>query len=283
MPSSRVPLDLAELRVVARALSPLGIRKVRFTGGEPLLRRDLSGIVRVCRDEIEGAKLALTTNGLRLASRLPALRDAGLQAVTVHVDSLRPDGYAESMGAPALSRAVEAVRAARRVLDEVKVNVVVQRGGNDDELEDFVAFGAREGVEVRFLELMDTGVSADLARTRLVPGGEIVARLRAKPIAGRHPADPARRFRTPDGTEIGVIAPTTEPFCDRCDRLRLSVDGWLRGCLFAPEGVLLRGQRGSELEARIDRAVRDKRSFNPAVVGVPKRRLAVFGMVDRGG
>jgi cyclic pyranopterin phosphate synthase len=245
------------------------VRKVRLTGGEPLLRPDVADIVEAFARERADVDVALTTNGQHLAARLPALVAAGLDRVTVHVDSLRPDRYRALMGDGSVEAVLAAAEAARAELAEVKLNVVVQRGKNDDELHDFLAWSRRSGVQVRFIELMNTGSAATYTEAAFVAGKDIVARVALRGaverVARRAPSDP-------------------EPFCDACDRLRLTADGRLRGCLYqaggVPLGAALKSHPSDEpLVALIEAALDDKRSSHPA--DAPTR--VPFSMADIGG
>ncbi len=264
---------------LARAFGGHGVDKVRFTGGEPLLRRELPEIVAAFRDASPSCDLALTTNGLLLTERLDALVEAGLRRATVHVDSLRPERYRALMGPGDVGHVLEGALAARRRLAEVKLNVVVQRGRNDDEIEEFLAFSAATGVEVRFIELMSTGSANDYIAQVFISGREIVARARATPLPRTRPSDPAARFLSHDGVAFGVIASDTEPFCDACVRLRLTADGRLRGCLYEAPGVSLRELSSDALAERISAALRAKRSHHPSVT----RTQEPFSMAQTGG
>lgn len=264
-----------------------GVTKVRFTGGEPLLRADAAEIVAAFRAASESTQLALTTNGQLLARRLPELARAGLDRATVHVDSLRPDRYRALMGDADVGEVLAAVTAARDVLSEVKLNVVVQRGKNDDELLDFLDLSMRLGVEVRFIELMNTGSAIDYTKAVFVSGREIVdaiARARgARPLPRKSAADPAAPYATDDGLVFGVIASDTEPFCGACNRLRLTADGELRGCLYQSSGESLRPALAARderaLGEAIARAVAGKTILHPSIA--PRRRL--FSMARTGG
>lgn len=272
---------------LAPAFVRAGVTKVRFTGGEPLLRPDLASIVAAFRAASPTLDLALTTNGQLLPRRLGALVDAGLDRATVHVDSLRPDRYRALMSDADVGAVLDGALTAASALREVKINTVVQRGKNDDELLDFLALSACHGVEVRFIELMNTGSAVDYTREVFVSGREIVESIRrargATAVPRRHAADPAALYRTDDGLVFGVIASDTESFCASCNRLRLTADGDLRGCLYQDRGVDLRRAAASGDASAIDDAIRaatlSKRSFHPSVA--PRRLL--FSMARTGG
>jgi len=278
-----------EIARVVTLLRARGLHKVRLTGGEPLLRDDVVDVVAALRAPIGDGELALTTNGVLLSSKLDALREAGLARVTVHIDTLRDDRYEALMGTGASPGAiVDAVARARATLDDVKLNVVVQRGANDDELLSFLALSRTLSVEVRFIEQMNTGSAQGYVRETFMSGRDIVDTIaravgaRARPR--RHASDPAALYVTDDDVTFGVIASDTEPFCADCDRLRLTSDGRLRGCLYestgAPLGALMKaGASDAQLAALIDVALTDKRSHHPLVA----RDRAPFSMADVGG
>jgi cyclic pyranopterin phosphate synthase len=278
-------------------LAPLfrarGIRKVRFTGGEPTLRDDLVDVVQAWH----GAgfvDVALTTNGLRLPPLLPALRRAGLRAVTVHLDTLREDRVVDVMGRGAsVVQAQEAMRAAKNSGLDVKWNCVAQQGVNDDEFGAMLDAAQADGVELRFIEQMNTGSAGGYVKETFLSGAGIVAAVARSAAAApvslprRQESDPAALWRvTRRGIDVvfGVIASDTEPFCDACDRLRLTADGRVRGCLYEPGGLpvgtALRGGADDEaLGALLDAAIDGKRSHHP---GAPVQRRP-FSMADVGG
>jgi cyclic pyranopterin phosphate synthase len=274
-------------------LAPLllhhGVRRVRFTGGEPTLRADLVELVAVWQQAVRTANLdvplGLTTNGLRLAPLLPSLCEAGLDGVTIHLDTLRADRVQALMGAGAnVDVALAAAEKARNCGLLVKFNVVVQRGLNDDELHTFLDVGTRLGAEVRFVEQMNTGSASAHVEGSFISGAEVVQRLSATPRGRRHDSDPAALFVDDRGRTFGVIASDTEPFCSTCDRLRLTADGRLRGCLYeaggVPVGEALRAAvSDAELAAVMTHALDAKRSHHPsqAATRVP------FSMADIGG
>lgn len=289
-------LDAAEHARLAPLFLARGVRKLRFTGGEPTLRPDLVDIVAAWT--AAGAiDVALTTNGLRLPPLLPALADAGLRAVTVHLDSLREDRIEDVMGRGAsVAAARAAMHAARAAGLRVKWNCVVQRGVNDDELGPMIDAALEDAVELRFIEQMNTGSAAGYVRETFLSGADIVAAMErtGAPVVAvprRHASDPAALWRTHrrrNGVEqdvvFGVIASDTEPFCDACDRLRLSAEGRVRGCLYEPGGLplgtaLRGGANDAALGALLDAAIAGKRSHHPLA---PGNRQA-FSMADVGG
>ncbi|MCH7846254.1 MAG: GTP 3',8-cyclase MoaA [Acidobacteria bacterium] len=241
-------LTFEEIERVVRIFAGLGTKKVRLTGGEPLLRRgieDLVGRLAVI-DGIDD--LALTTNGSLLAKKAPALAAAGLDRVTVSLDSLDDTVFRimSDVDFP-VARVLEAIDAAAAAgLTPVKVNAVVQRDINGDQVVDMANAFRGTGHIVRFIEYMDVGTSNGWRMDDVVPAREIVAAINERwpiePLPGAHPGEVANRWRYLDGAgEIGVIASVTEPFCGDCSRLRLSSEGRMFTCLFATGGTDLRG------------------------------------------
>jgi GTP 3',8-cyclase len=238
-------LDFEEIAVLVDAFTPLGVDRLRITGGEPLLRRDLPRLIALLADRPAIRDLALTTNGVLLAAQAKALRDAGLHRITVSLDTLRRDRFqaiARFDELPAVLAGIDAAAAAG--FGSLKIDSVIIRGRNDDELSALLEFGRRMGAEVRFIEYMDVGGATKWSREAVVPRREMLEQLSrvygeiaAEP--GRDSA-PAERFRLPDGTTFGIIASTTEPFCAACDRSRLTADGLWLLCLYARGGLDLR-------------------------------------------
>jgi cyclic pyranopterin phosphate synthase len=222
-----------------------GVTRVRLTGGEPLLRRDLAGLVAHLSGRAGLAERSLTTNGVHLGAAVIALRDAGLDRVTVSLDTLRLDRFERLSRSRDLPAVLAGIDAAVAAFGTVKIDTVVIRGENDDELVDLTRHAAGLGAEIRFIEYMDVGGATNWAASRVVPRAEILARVEtafgpATPI-GRPDAAPASRYTLASGQVIGVIASTTDPFCSDCDRARLTADGQLFTCLYATRGLDLRG------------------------------------------
>jgi cyclic pyranopterin phosphate synthase len=224
----------------------LGVDKVRLTGGEPLLRRDLDHLVRLLADNPRLRDLALTTNGVLLAEQAAALRAAGLHRVTVSLDTLREDRFRLLTRRDTHARVLEGIAAvAQSGWPGLKIDTVVMRGVNDDELVDLLEFAGRVGAEVRFIEYMDVGGATHWSMERVVSRREMLERLTARygaisPVVEESSA-PADRFRLADGRVFGIISSTTEPFCRACDRSRLTADGLWYLCLYATRGLDLRG------------------------------------------
>ena len=281
-------LSFEETERLVRVFTALGVTKVRLTGGEPLLRHDLPELVRQLAGNDAIADLALTTNGLLLARHAATLRDAGLDRITVSLDTLQPERMLQFAKSARHADVLEGIAVARAVgFRRVKLNTVVIRGYNDDELVDLVEFARGHDAEVRFIEYMDVGGATLWSMDQVVSQREILDRLARRyaavePIGEPGPA-PAERFRLPDGTTFGVIASTTAPFCRTCDRSRLTADGTWLLCLYAADGVDLReplrmGASDEELmaivrrgwEARTDRGAEERRA-------VPERTV-LYGL-----
>jgi GTP 3',8-cyclase len=233
-------LTYEEIEFAVEVFVSLGVEKVRLTGGEPMLRRDIETLVsKLAR--VPGLKdLALTTNGFNLSERAAGLKAAGLDRVTVSLDSLRRAAFQEITGVDMLTRVLEGIRAAQRVgLVPVKVNAVVVRGHNDAEVAEMAAFAREHDIVMRFIEYMPLDSGHGWSRERVVSGAEVRAAINerfllvAKKV--ERGSETATRYRFADGApgEIGIIAPVTEPFCGACSRVRLTADGQVRTCLFS--------------------------------------------------
>jgi cyclic pyranopterin phosphate synthase len=241
-------LTFEEIARLAALFVQLGATKLRLTGGEPLLRKDLHVLVSML-SAIEGVEdLALTTNGTLLSGQARALRQAGLDRVTVSLDSLDPEVFAEMSGGRGNPRAVlEGITQARAVgLAPIKINVVVQRGVNESGVLDLVELARDAGHIVRFIEYMDVGNLNGWRDEHVVPSRELLARIHERypvvPLERRYHGEVAERYRFVDGGgEIGFISSVSEPFCGECTRARLSADGRAYSCLFATQAVDLRG------------------------------------------
>jgi GTP 3',8-cyclase len=233
-------LTYEEIEYATEIFVSLGIEKVRLTGGEPMLRRDIETLVQKL-SRIEGLKdLALTTNAFNLAERAAGLKAAGLNRITVSLDSLKRASFEEITGVDMLERVLEGIRAAERVgLVPVKVNAVIVRGHNEMEVADMAAFAREHGVSMRFIEYMPLDSGHGWTRERVVSGAEIRAAINERfllvPKRVERGSETATRYRFADGSqgEIGIIAPVTEPFCGACSRVRLTADGQIRTCLFS--------------------------------------------------
>jgi cyclic pyranopterin phosphate synthase len=237
-------LQFEEIEQLVDAFLDLGVDKVRLTGGEPLLRRDLSVLVAVLASRPRIADLAMTTNGILLRQHARELKDAGLHRVTVSLDTLRPERFRALTRSDELDRVLDGIAAAASLFPQLKLDTVVIRGTNDDELVELIEFSRRYSAEVRFIEYMDVGGATHWSMDRVVTRDQMIASLERHygPIATVVEASsaPADRYRLPDGTTFGIIASTTRPFCENCDRSRLTADGVWYLCLYASRGTDLR-------------------------------------------
>jgi cyclic pyranopterin phosphate synthase len=240
-------LSFEEIDRLARIFIGLGVDKLRLTGGEPLLRQDLPELVGLLSGHAGLRDLALTTNGILLGEQAPALAAAGLRRVTVSLDTLRPERMKEFARSSRHADVLEGIGAAQAAgFSGIKLNCVVIRGYNDDELEPLIEFARARGCEMRFIEYMDVGGANGWRMEDVVSRREILDRLAARygavaPLAENDTSwAPADRFQLPDGTVFGVIASTTDPFCRTCDRGRLTADGHFLLCLYAEQGLDLR-------------------------------------------
>jgi cyclic pyranopterin phosphate synthase len=285
-------LTFEEIERVARTFASLGVRKIRLTGGEPLLRADVEVLVSMLA-AIPGLDLTLTTNGALLTRKAQALKDAGLTRVTVSLDSL-DDATFRAMNDVdfPVARVLEGIEAAAAVGLPVKVNAVVKRGVNDEGAVDLARHFRGSGHVVRFIEFMDVGATNGWRLDDVVPAGEIVAAIDAafplEPVEAAYHGEVARRWAYRDGAgEIGVIASVTQPFCGDCTRARISAEGKLYTCLFAVRGTdlreLLRSDVGDEeLRERIA-AVWERRKDryselrSEATAALPKVEMSYIG------
>jgi cyclic pyranopterin phosphate synthase len=282
-------LHFEEIERIARAFVGLGTHRIRITGGEPLLRRDLPDLVRRLA-AIDGVRdLAITTNGVLLADQARALRAAGLHRVTVSLDTLdraRFQSLARLDALPAVERGIDE---AVGVFGTVKIDSVLIRGVNDDELLPLLEYARGRRAEVRFIEYMDVGGATRWSMDRVVSRAEILARIEAahgpaRPVGGEAWA-PADRFTLADETTFGVISSTTEPFCRTCDRSRLTADGLWFLCLYARNGVdvraLIRSGADDETLRRVLTEAWEQRTDRGAEERAGERDRAPFIPVSR--
>jgi GTP 3',8-cyclase len=239
-------LDFEEVGRIVDLFTDLGVERLRLTGGEPLVRRDLPRLVSILASKSRVRDLALTTNGVLLDQQAETLRAAGLHRVTVSLDTLRPDRFRDLTRFDELERVLSGIAAASKLgFSALKIDTVVIRGVNDDELVPLLEYGRRAGAEVRFIEYMDVGGATRWSRDKVVSRQELLDRLERHyglidPILEESSA-PADRFRIPDGAVFGIISSTTAPFCSSCDRSRLTADGLWYQCLYGARGIDLRG------------------------------------------
>jgi cyclic pyranopterin phosphate synthase len=297
-------LSFEEIGDIVDAFTDLGVDRIRLTGGEPLLRRDLPTLVRSLAERDAVKDLALTTNGALLTAYAAALRDAGLHRITVSLDTLNPKRF-ETMTRFDMHSAVLAGidAAAAAGFSSLKIDTVVIRGINDDELAPLIEYGRRVGAEVRFIEYMDVGGATRWSKGAVMPRRAMLEALEREygaivPLDERTSA-PADRFALPDGTVFGIISSTTEPFCDACDRSRLTADGMWLMCLYAHGGTDLRralraGASREELRhliatvwsSRADRGAEERLTFDRREPLIPVSALkkdAHLEMHTRGG
>ena len=269
----------------------LGVDKIRLTGGEPLLRRDLPALVRMIAAKPGLKDLALTTNGVLLAGQIDALRAAGLGRITVSLDTLHRDRFLKLTRFDQLDAVHAGIASARRVFGQLKIDTVVMRGVNDDELIPLIEYGRSVNGEVRFIEYMDVGGASRWSPDRIFSRHDMLDALARHygvivPIAEPGSSAPADRYLLEDGTTFGIISSTTAPFCRSCDRSRLTADGQWYLCLYARTGVDLRGlvRQGNSTDtirhkivevwqARIDRGAEERLGINHRAAFVPVEEL----------
>ena len=282
-------LHFEEIETLVDVFTALGVDKVRLTGGEPLLRRDLPDLIRRLAARPAIRDLAMTTNGVLLAAQARALRDAGLHRLTVSLDTLHAERFRSLTRFDELDRVLEGIATAAPMFPGLKIDTVVIGGVNDDELVDLIEFGRTRGAEVRFIEYMDVGGATHWSKERVVSRREMLRRLDAHygpitPIVEDSSA-PADRYRLPDGTVFGIISSTTEPFCHACDRSRLTADGLWYLCLYAAHGTdlrrPLRAGATPEQMAQLIRATWEVRSDRGAEERLASRDRAPLIPVDR--
>jgi cyclic pyranopterin phosphate synthase len=285
-------LTYEEIARIVEVMAPLGLKRVRFTGGEPLVRRDLPDLVRMVAAVPGIEDLALSTNAVLLAEQADALADAGLTRVNISLDSLRPervDAIARRPGS--YGRIMAGLDAAERVgIAPLKINMVLIGGMNDDEIADFAGLTRERPWHVRFIELMPTSSNLDLSRDEFVSTDEALRRLRAvgelEPVEGPTGNGPATYFRYPGapGT-VGVITPMSHNFCDRCNRMRLTADGRLRPCLFGDLQTDLRTplRRGEPLEPLVRETLRIKPERHHLVQGSDSGSGGLVALSQTGG
>lgn len=286
-------LTFEELENVARIFVELGIEKIRLTGGEPLIRRDVPVLVEKLASLKPKLKdIALTTNGYDFIRHADALKSAGLDRVTLSLDTLRPERFAEITGVDALGRVFSSIDKAKKIgFEPVKVNAVIVRGRNNDELVDFARFAREHSVSFRFIEYMPLDSGHDWSRELVVSGREIrdaideVYPLKLKTKS--RGTETAWRYGFADGSpgEIGIIAPVTEMFCGQCSRIRLTADGQIRTCLFSTTEFNLRdrlrsGASRNEIVEFIEDAVLRKEArhhINDIDFVQPARTMSFIG------
>ena len=251
-------LTFEEIERLVDQFLHLGVDKVRLTGGEPLLRKDLPSLIQRLAAKPAIRDLAMTTNGVLLATAAKELKRAGLGRLTISLDTLQRDRFIKLARFDELPRVLAGIDAAVDTFPGFKIDSVLIRGVNDDEMLPLLEFARARGAELRFIEYMDVGGATTWSMAQVVSRDDMLKTIAAHygpvtPIAERGSA-PADRYRLPDGTIFGIIASTTEPFCRSCDRSRLTADGVWYLCLYAARGVDLRGPLRGGVS---DEAIRD--------------------------
>lgn len=286
-------LSYEEIEYVCELFVSLGIQKIRLTGGEPMLRRDIETIIRKL-GKLKPAlhDLALTTNGYFLPERARGLKEAGLDRVTISLDSLKRDVFKRMTGVDVLDKVLAGIAAAKDAgLEPIKINAVIVRGHNEDEVADFAAFAREHDVKMRFIEFMPLDSGHEWSRADVVSGKEIRERINERfpmvRVEVARGSDTSSRYRFADGApgEIGVIAPVTEPFCGACSRIRLTADGQIRTCLFSTvehslRDVVRSGATRAEIVDYIESVIlkKEPRHFinDPGFVA-PSRTMSFIG------
>ena len=251
-------LPFEKIEMIVKALAKLGIKKVRLTGGEPLLRSDVEKLC-VMLKKIEGIKeLCLTTNGYLLKDKAKTLKEAGVDRINISLDSLNKDKYFKITRGADLERVLDAIKEAKKYF-KIKINTVLLKGFNDGEIDDFIAFAKNNQVDVRFIELMPIGVAKDFKDLLLDPEEVLDQNSlleKTELIEGV-----AKIYKIKDSSaKIGAISALSHSFCEKCDRLRLTSDGYLKTCLFAKKEFDLKGLRENELESALKKII----SLKPA-------------------
>ncbi|HJR78411.1 MAG TPA: GTP 3',8-cyclase MoaA [Nitrospiraceae bacterium] len=286
-------LTFEEMAGLTEIFTDVGVDKVRLTGGEPLLRRDLPRFVRMLTQNRRITDIALTTNGVLMADQAADLYYAGLHRVTVSLDTLRADRFRALTKRDLHHHVFEGIKAVVQAgFSSLKFDTVVIKGYNDDELVDLIEYGKTVKAEVRFIEYMDVGGATDWSMNQVLSRGEMLERL-GRHYGGVDPivedsTAPAQRFSLPDGTTFGIIPSTTTPFCRTCDRSRLTADGMWYLCLYAKEGLDLRAPLRSGLPReeiagyiasiwrnRTDRGAEERKALEP--LGLREQRLIGIG------
>ena len=253
-------LSLEEIGEIARAAVELGVKKIRLTGGEPLVRRGVLSLCRELRRIPRLQELTLTTNGLLLPGMAAELKAAGVDRVNVSLDTLDPEKYRRITRGGCLEDALAGIQAARDAgLTPLKLNCVLIGGFNDDEIPALAALTERAPVEVRFIELMPIGDTAGFGPDAYLPCEAVLDRLPRLEQAAGERTGVAERFRLPGAAgTVGLIRPLSRCFCAQCDRIRLTADGYLKPCLHSREEISVRGLHGPDLRRRLEQAIRHK-------------------------
>jgi len=296
-------LTFEEITRLARLFMALGVEKIRLTGGEPLARRDLHKLIAQLSALEPAPEICLTTNGSLLAEKIAALKAAGLRRINVSIDSLQPERFRQITKRGDLKKVLEGLFAAQRLgLQPIKINTVIERGVNDDEILDLVAFAREHQFSIRFIEFMDVGNANEWRLEKIVSKQDIIATINARfplrEIGREKGSAPAVDYEFVDGRggDVGVIASVTEPFCGSCTRARLTADGKFVTCLFATTGydvkkLLRRGASDAEVldvlqtiwGKRRDRYSEERLAALRSAVGYNPKRQKKIEMISLGG
>lgn len=236
-------LRLEEIDKIVGHMAFLGIDKIRLTGGEPLVRSGIVDLIKMLHGHEEVREITMTTNGILLADMAEALKEAGLRRVNISMDSLNPLRYHAMTRGGDLSKVLEGIEAAKRVgLTPIKINVVLIKGFNDDEISDFVNLTLDDEIDVRFIELMPIGEVATWSQDHFMSNQEVLDRMpELIPMINKDPSSPAVTYKLPNGKgKVGLISPISCKFCDNCNRVRMTAEGFLKYCLHSNEEIALR-------------------------------------------
>lgn len=284
-------LRFEEIKKLSQIAVRLGINKIRLTGGEPLVRNDISKLVKEL-SALEGLDdLGLTTNGFRLSELAEELYTAGLRRINVSLDSLNPQKYARITRRDALDKVLEGLDVAKKCgFSPIKINVVAMRGFTEGEILSFARLARRESFRVRFIEFMPVDADSNWKKLKIIQGSEIFNRIHAvyplEPASDFSKSSTAKRYRFKDSSgEIGIIASVSEPFCQNCSRIRITADGKLRTCLFSTSETDLRkplrsGASDQQIAQTVIKAVKNKEpghKINDATFTKPDRNMSMIG------
>jgi cyclic pyranopterin phosphate synthase len=285
-------LSYEEIARIVQIMAGMGLKRVRITGGEPLVRKDLHTLVGMVSAIPEIEDISLSTNAVLLADQGERLRDAGVNRVNISLDSLRADRVDALARRPnSFGRIMDGLDAAESLgFEPIKINVVLVGGQNDDEIESFALITRHRPWHVRFIELMPTGSNLELSADNFVSCQDALARIRKlgelEPADGPAGNGPATYFRFPDGRgTVGVITPMSHNFCDRCNRMRLTADGQLRPCLFGAQQTNLRDplRQGSDLVPLIEETLRTKPEKHYLIQGSEEGSGGLVALSETGG
>ena len=285
-------LSYEEIARIVQIMAGMGLKRVRITGGEPLVRKDLHSLIRMVSAIPEIEDISLSTNAVLLADQGELLRDAGVNRVNISLDSLREDRVDAIARRPnSFGRIMDGLDAAESLgFEPIKINVVLIGGQNDDEIESFALVTRHRPWHVRFIELMPTGCNLELSADNFVSCQDALRRIRKlgdlEPVDGPVGNGPATYFRFPDGRgTVGVITPMSHNFCDRCNRMRLTADGQLRPCLFGSQQTNLRDplRQGDDLVPLIEETLRTKPERHYLIQGSEEGSGGLVALSQTGG